>query len=217
MGGMSMRHSLVPLLTAATIAFGFAFAGSTAANAESVERVCEPMEGCRGRGNDRRPDLAAVSVAVPHPRELRRGAALRDVRSRAGPCPSARAGHTVRLPLPMVAAIGSSFRAGVECRPLGHTGRRIHDRIGGPRQLPIRHRCVGQYSVARLSLCGNPLLRAHQAGRVHVRGQRASSRKSRRAQGTPDPFGVRGASTVRTRARRRLPTQKKSPARGGLL
>ena len=35
-----MRHSLVPLLTAATIAFGFAFAGSTAANAESVMREC---------------------------------------------------------------------------------------------------------------------------------------------------------------------------------
>jgi hypothetical protein len=34
-----MRHSLVPLLTAA-IAFGFAFAGSTAANAESVMAAC---------------------------------------------------------------------------------------------------------------------------------------------------------------------------------
>jgi len=37
---MSMRHSLVPLLTAAAIAFGFAFAGSTTANAESVMAAC---------------------------------------------------------------------------------------------------------------------------------------------------------------------------------
>jgi hypothetical protein len=35
-----MRHSFVPLLTAATIAFGFTYAGSTAANAESVMAAC---------------------------------------------------------------------------------------------------------------------------------------------------------------------------------
>ena len=35
-----MRHSLVPLLTAATIAFGFACAGSTTAKAESVMAAC---------------------------------------------------------------------------------------------------------------------------------------------------------------------------------
>ena len=35
-----MRHSLVPLLSAAAIAFGFAFAGSTAAKAESVMAEC---------------------------------------------------------------------------------------------------------------------------------------------------------------------------------
>jgi len=35
-----MRHSLVPLLTAAAIAFGYACAGSTAANAESVMAAC---------------------------------------------------------------------------------------------------------------------------------------------------------------------------------
>jgi hypothetical protein len=35
-----MRHSLVPLLTAAAIAFGFACAGSTAAKAESVMAAC---------------------------------------------------------------------------------------------------------------------------------------------------------------------------------
>ena len=34
-----MRHALVSLVTAA-VAFGFAFAGSTAANAESVMKVC---------------------------------------------------------------------------------------------------------------------------------------------------------------------------------
>ena len=35
-----MRHSLVPLLTAAAIAFGFACVGSTAAKAESVMAAC---------------------------------------------------------------------------------------------------------------------------------------------------------------------------------
>jgi hypothetical protein len=35
-----MRHSLVPLLSAAAIVFGFAFAGSTGANAESVMAAC---------------------------------------------------------------------------------------------------------------------------------------------------------------------------------
>ena len=35
-----MRHSLVPFLTAAAIACGFAFAGSTAANAQSVMKEC---------------------------------------------------------------------------------------------------------------------------------------------------------------------------------
>jgi hypothetical protein len=38
--GISMRHSLVPLLTAATIAFGVACAGSNAAKAESVMAAC---------------------------------------------------------------------------------------------------------------------------------------------------------------------------------
>jgi hypothetical protein len=38
--GIPMRHSLVPLLTAAAIAFGFACAGSTAAKAESVMATC---------------------------------------------------------------------------------------------------------------------------------------------------------------------------------
>jgi hypothetical protein len=38
--GMSMRHSLVPLLTAAAIVFGLAYGSSTAAKAESVMAAC---------------------------------------------------------------------------------------------------------------------------------------------------------------------------------
>ena len=59
-------------------------------------------------GNDRRPDLAAVSDAMPCEPERRRRADLSDIRSRAR--------LSVRLPLPVVAAVGSNFRAGVERR-----------------------------------------------------------------------------------------------------
>jgi hypothetical protein len=134
-------------------------------------RVREPVEAGPGGGNDRRRNLAAVSFAMPHARKQRRRAILRNIRTCAGSGPSARASHAVRLSVPMVAAVGSGLRAGDERqRALGPPGRRIHDRIGGPRPLPSRHRRVGQHPVASLSLLGNPLLRAHQTGRVHVRG-----------------------------------------------
>ena len=176
------------------------------------------MEGCRGRGNDRRPDLAAVSVAVPHPRELRRGAALRDVRSGAGPCPSARAGHTVRLALPMVAAIGSGYRAGVERRrALGPAGRRIHDRIGGRASCPS-DTVVWVNTPSRVYHYAGTHYYGHtKRGAFMCEAERASGRKSRGAQGAPDPFGMTGASAARTPARAAFSAMKESRRQRGLL
>ena len=68
------------------------------------ETMREPMERRQGGGNDRRPELAAVSCAMPYAPRLRRR------RSGVGPGPSARL--SVRLPVSLVAAVGSSFRAG---------------------------------------------------------------------------------------------------------
>ena len=84
-----MRNSFVSWLTAATIAFGFLVAGPTAANAESVMRIMrDPMETSPDGWNDRRPDLATVSGAMPHARK-------RAPRRRQRRAPPAR---TVRLP-----------------------------------------------------------------------------------------------------------------------
>ena len=209
-----MRHSLVPLLTAAAIAFGFACAGSTAAKAESVMAACA--------GQWKQAQAAGTTGGETWPQFLaqcRKGessaAAPSSGFAPAPAGPSARAGHAVRLPVPLVAAVAGP-RAGIERQyALGPPRGRIHDRIGGPRQLPIRHRCVGQHPVARLSLCGNPLLRAHQAGRVHVRGQRASGWKSRRAQRASDPFGIR-AGRQRTPTRGVLVLAKEKPRQRGV-
>ena len=66
------------------------------------ETMREPMERRQGGGNDRRPELASVSCAMPYAPRLRRRAL--------GPGPSARL--PVRLPVSLVAAVGSSFCAG---------------------------------------------------------------------------------------------------------
>ena len=180
-------------------------------------RVRESMEGDRGGGNDWWPDMAAVSGAMQNAPDQHGGSALRVICSRACPGPCACPGHAVRLPVPVVAAaLGSGFRAGAERRRVrGPAGWRIHDRIGGARPLPVRHGRVGQHAVARLPLPGDPLLWAYQAGRLHVRGRRASGWKSRGAKGASVPvsFGIRGAE------RKLAPSlsAKKSPVRGGLL
>ena len=110
-----MRHSLVPLLTAATIALGFAFAGSTAANAESVMNACasqwKPAEAAGKTGGQ----PAAVSVAVPHARE--RAAARSSGRSlprrpAPAPAPATQSGSL----FPWWQPVGAGFRAGVERR-----------------------------------------------------------------------------------------------------
>ena len=129
------------------------------------EAMREPVERGEGRGNDRRPIVAAVSGAVPHAPGLSRGPALGEFRSGSGSCPSAR--PSVRLPLPMVAAV-SPGRA--ECRrSLGPSGGPIHDRAPGARPLSVGHGRVGQHADAHLPLPGNPLLWAHAQGRIYVR------------------------------------------------
>jgi hypothetical protein len=132
------------------------------------EAVRKPMERREGGGNDRRPDLAAVSGAMPHAPKLRR--AVGRFRAGAGPCPSVRACLPVRLPVPVVATIGSRFDAGVErWRASGPGGRPIYDRARGPRALSIGHCRLGQHAEPHLSLFGNPLLRADPQGRLYVR------------------------------------------------
>ena len=131
------------------------------------ETMREPMERGQGGRNDRQPDLAAVSGAMPcEPTPCGR-AVVGDIRSGAGAgaCPNARACLSVRLAVPMVATVGSRIRLA-----LGPAARRIHDRAPGARPVPVRHRRMGQYADAHLPLLGNPLLWAYAQGRLYVRG-----------------------------------------------
>ena len=140
------------------------------AGGQSVMRLCASQwKDAKAAGTTGGPDLAAVSIAMPHTPRLRRFV-LGRFRSCAGPCPSARSCLPVRLPVPVVATVGSLFRAGIECwRALDPAGRPIHDGARGARSLPVGHRRVGQHADAHLSLFGNPLLRAHPQGRIYVR------------------------------------------------
>ena len=83
------------------------------------------------------------------------------------PGASASARLSVRLSVPMVAAVGPRFRTG---RARGPASRRIHHRTRGACAVPVGHRRVGQHAVSHLPLLGNPLLREHPQGRVYVRG-----------------------------------------------
>ena len=107
---------------------------------ERHERMREPMERGEGGGNDRRPDLAAVSRAMPCEPHGRR-VALGRIRSSASASvgPSACARLSVGFPVPLVAAIvGACFGAGLEWRlALDPAGEPVHDRARGARALPI--------------------------------------------------------------------------------
>jgi hypothetical protein len=77
------------------------------------EIMREPMERRQGGGNDRRPELATISSAMPNPPRLRRRALGRfcgHARAGSGAGPNARL--SVRFSVPMVAAVGSSFFTG---------------------------------------------------------------------------------------------------------
>jgi hypothetical protein len=77
------------------------------------ETMREPMERRQGGGNDRRPELATVSSAMPNPPRLRRRALGRfcgHARAGSGAGPNARL--SVRFSVPMVAAVGSSLFTG---------------------------------------------------------------------------------------------------------
>jgi hypothetical protein len=154
----------------------------------------QPMERRQGGGNDRRPDLAAVSGAMPRNPEVSGRRSLGWVRSRAGAGACACARLPIRLSLPMGAAVGPRFRSGG-----GDAGGRIHDRASGARPLPIGHCRVGQHVDARLPLRGYPLLRAHPQGGLHVRSRRTRRRKSRGARSRR----TRGPGPVAVEARRR--------------
>ena len=101
-----MRNSFVSWATAAAIVLGVPVVAASAANAESVMRLCATQwKEAQAAGNDRRPDLAPVSGAMPcGPERRRRGASV-------GP-----GARPVWLSHSMVAALGAGFRAGVERR-----------------------------------------------------------------------------------------------------
>jgi hypothetical protein len=142
------------------------------------EDVREPMERRQGRRNDRRPDMAALSVAMPRAPNLHRFVVGR-FRFRAGLCSSVRSCPPVRLPVPVVATVGASFRARIECRrALGPAGGPVHNGARGARALPVGHRRVGQHADAHLPLLGNPVLWAYTEGRIYVRGRGAFGRLS---------------------------------------
>ena len=128
-------------------------------------------------------------VAMPFAPKLGRVALWRVcVRAGARACPS------VRLFVPVVAAVQSRVHARVE-RRLGRGRPRgsVHDRASGARPLPVGHSRLGQHLDARLPLRGHPLLRAHPPGRLYVRSRRARGRVSRGAEPRtrgPGPFGV---------------------------
>jgi hypothetical protein len=104
------------------------------------EALRGPMERRQGRGNDRRSDLAAVSRAVYAPRLRRRPVGRFRFGPRASPCSRARAGLLIRRSVPVVAAVGSGFRAR---RARDSASWRIYDRARGAREVPVRHHCVG--------------------------------------------------------------------------
>jgi hypothetical protein len=130
------------------------------------ESMREPMERRQGGGNDRRPELAAISRAMPYAPRLRRralGGVGAGFRSGAGP----RARLSVRLSVPMVAAVGSRFYSG---RDRYSASRRIHHRTRCACAVSVGHCRLGQHADAHLSLHGNPVFRAHPQRRVYVRG-----------------------------------------------
>ena len=89
--------------------------------------MCNRMEAGPDGWNDRRPELATVSGAVPHPR--RRSRRPSSGRSRAGP--------SVRLPVPMVAAVGAKFRGRVKCRRVLGWPKR-HESMREPMERRLR-------------------------------------------------------------------------------
>ena len=123
-----MRHSLVPLLTAAAIAFGVC-AGPTAANAESVMAACasqwKQAQAAGTTGGETWPQFLAQcrtrgsAAAAPSQGSFAPAPA---------PAPAPSASQSVRLPVPVVAAVDFAFRVDVECRrSVGPPGRRIYD------------------------------------------------------------------------------------------
>jgi hypothetical protein len=128
------------------------------------EIMREPMEGRQGGRHDWRPELATVSGAMPNPSRLRRRTLGRVCAgSRSGAGPSARL--SVRFSVPVVAAVGSSFRPRGACYA---ASRRIHHRARGASAVSIGHRRLGQHADSHLSLHGNPVFRAHSHRRLYV-------------------------------------------------
>jgi hypothetical protein len=131
----SARRSVrIPFPMVATLGASFCNGVKRRRRPKRHEIMREPMERRQSGGNDRRPKLATVSGAMPHAPRLRRRTLGRVCSGSGGGRPSSCARLSVRLSVPLVAAVGSGFRAG---RAHSSASRRIHDRARGPSALPI--------------------------------------------------------------------------------
>ena len=116
------------------------------------------MERRQGGGNDRRPDLAAVSGAVPHAPRLRRRPVGRFC-SGPGPRPGACACLPVRLSVPMVEGVRLQLRrrARPRLRALANTrpsSPRVRDARRTPSCGPIRRRA--STTIRERAITGKP-------------------------------------------------------------
>src|ERR1700722_17453068 len=104
----SAYHSVrLPLPMVAVVGASFCDGVKRRRRPKRHETMREPMERRQGGGNDRRPELATVSSAMPNPPRLRRRALGRfcgHARAGCGAGPNARL--SVRFSVPMVAAVG---------------------------------------------------------------------------------------------------------------
>ena len=105
-------HSVrLPLPMVAVVGASFCNGVKRRRRPKRHETMREPMERRQGGGNDRRPELATVSSAMPNPPKLSRRALGRFC-ARSGAGASLRARLTVRFSVPVVAAVGSGFFTG---------------------------------------------------------------------------------------------------------
>jgi hypothetical protein len=102
-------HSVrLPLPMVAVVGASFCNGVKRRRRPKRHETMRKPMERRQGSGNDRRPELATVSSAMPNPPKLSRRALGRFC-ARSGAGASLRARLPVRFSVPVVAAVGSDF------------------------------------------------------------------------------------------------------------
>jgi hypothetical protein len=154
------------------------------------EGMRQRMEAGPGRGNDRRPELASVSGAMPYAPGRRCGAVFCNNRSCARP--SARACLSVRRSVPIVAALGYRFGAGAESGraldPKGANSRPSFRRAPTARRTPS----CGSTPQRASTITRGPAITDTPAGAsICARLTRAQLDIAPRAAVNVRPFGIR--------------------------